>query len=465
MSTYNCSFSSRERELEPYADVAGPGVLAGYLGTAWICVVLVIVHYLLIFDPEQDPFQEEGLPGAGNNNRHWTANPIDALFKIMFERVSLSFSTVGQVPALQWMRRNPRLQAAFNKAILAMCDIQIVTGLGILVSGYADLKSGISAYHFLLVGLVAWFSNLTHIAGLTVLRHYLHRRPSQKWIRLSLMIILSVMLLTAMGPTVFFNWPVWESLSETAGEEEKRFQGSAGLPGSYAICFFNARRAIQWHYSDTEVKLEASPSFQSVLISMLLLVFSLASRTIKLQSTLSSAVKKTRGYFSNRYKAYIRRCFCIEPSFRRRKPRSRSTQFMRTIFCTQMTNLLVIRIYTDLLVSTLSDIYWLLISAIWGTIKLFLVKQSVVIEEDSWAFGQILPAFLLLAPLLTTMEIFTELRRGTDTSASQPDTSPGDNSPAGKMYLQKLADSSKLYKATSIATTTITKLAFGFSQP
>ncbi len=25
-STYNCSFSSRERELEPYADVAGPGV-------------------------------------------------------------------------------------------------------------------------------------------------------------------------------------------------------------------------------------------------------------------------------------------------------------------------------------------------------------------------------------------------------------------------------------------------------
>ncbi|KAK0703952.1 hypothetical protein B0T26DRAFT_757447 [Lasiosphaeria miniovina] len=170
-------------------------------------------------------------------------------------------------PALQWMRRNPKLQAAFDKAILAMCDIQIVTGLGILVSGYADLRHGISAYHFLLVVLVAWFSNLTHIAGLTVLRRYLHRKPFEKWIRLSLMMILSVMLLTAMGPTMFFNWPAW--------------QGSAGLPGSYAICFFSPQRAIEWHYAVADVGLEASSSFQSVLISMLLLVFSLGSRESK----------------------------------------------------------------------------------------------------------------------------------------------------------------------------------------
>ncbi|KAK3380562.1 hypothetical protein B0T24DRAFT_498530, partial [Lasiosphaeria ovina] len=388
---------------EPYADVAGPGVLTGYLGTAWICVVLVLIHYFLIFDPSQDPFE---LPAGGNSTRRWVANPIDALFKTMVETVFGSLSPTGQPPALQWMRRNPKLQAAFDKVILAMCDVQIVTGLGILVSGCADLGHGISAYHFLLVGLVAWFSNLTHIAGLTVLRRYLHRRPFEKWIRLSLMIILSVMLLTAIGPTLFFNWPAWRSQDDNQGEDQEQRQGSAGLPGSYAICFFSPQRAIEWHYAVTDVSLEASSSFQSVLISMLLLVFSLGSRVIKLQSSLSNAVKKARGAVSNKYKAYLRRVYGIEPPSMERKPRVKPLWLKRALFCSQMTNMLMLRIYADLLGSSLSDIYWLLVSAIWGTIKLFLAKQSVVIDEDSWAFGQILPAFLLVAPLLTTAGVF-----------------------------------------------------------
>lgn len=62
------------------------------------------------------------------------------------------------------------------------------------------------------------------------------------------------------------------------------------------------------------------------------------------------------------------------------------------------------------------QVYWLLVSAIWGTIKLFPAKQAAVVEEDSWAFGQVLPAFLLLAPLFTTAEIFSELWRGSGIS-------------------------------------------------
>lgn len=356
-----------------------------------------------------------------------------------------------------------------------MCDVQIVTGLGILVSGYADLKCGISAYHFLLVGLVAWFSNLTHIAGLTVLRQYLHRRPFERWIRLFFMIALSVMLLIAMGPTLFFNWAAleWSDVDE----------GSAGLPGSYAICFFNIKRSIEWHYADADARVEASSTFQSVLISMLLLVFSLVSRTIKLQSSLSSAVTRTRKHVSDRYKAYVRRLYGITPVGTRPCIRTGWASFIRTgwprrtVFFTQMTSLLVVRTYADLLTSTLSDVgflslvsllltfflffflsfflsvffsfllfgkvitkltaqvYWLVVSAIWGTIKLFLAKQSAHVIEDSWTFGQVLPAFLLLAPLFTTAQILAQpLEDASDasetdntTACNQPD--PGSTSP------------------------------------
>lgn len=52
--------------------------------------------------------------------------------------------------------------------------------------------------------------------------------------------------------------------------------------------------------------------------------------------------------------------------------------------------------------------YWLVISASWGTIKLFMAKSSVKVDESNWTFGQILPAFLLLGPFVTMIEMVFE---------------------------------------------------------
>lgn len=49
--------------------------------------------------------------------------------------------------------------------------------------------------------------------------------------------------------------------------------------------------------------------------------------------------------------------------------------------------------------------YWLVVSAIWGTIKLFQTRAAVdMVDEDSWAFGQIIPLVLLIAPLFAIVE-------------------------------------------------------------
>ncbi|KAK1759789.1 hypothetical protein QBC47DRAFT_410524 [Echria macrotheca] len=395
---YNCSLSSRERELTSYADVAGPGVIAGFLGTAWLCVILVVAHYLLVFDPAEDPFHDEDHPRDAVVGHPWVSNPIDVVVTAYLERMGNFISAVRHKPRTGRMRRNPNWQGAFVKAVLAMCDVQIVTGLGILISGFADLRCGISAYHFLLVGLIAWFSNLTHIAGLTVLRQYLHRRPVEKWARLFFMFTLSVMLLVAMGPTIFFNW---------AAPDE----WSAALPGSYAICFFNPTNTMQWDDAAMDTAIGNTSAFQSTLMSILLLAFSLGSRTIKLQSSLSGAVTKMRSRLSNFYTTRVYRVYGIGTATSGRARFTKKGKRMRVALAIHVSTLLLFRIYTDLLTSTLSDIYWLLVSAIWGTIKLFSAKQSADVEENSWAFGQILPAFLLLSPLLSISEIFSEPRR------------------------------------------------------
>lgn len=243
------------------------------------------------------------------------------------------------------------MKLTHTQAILAMCDVQILTGIGILVSGYADLKCGISAYHFLLIGSVAWFSNLTHTAGLTVLRQYLHQRLLEKWVRLSFMIALALMLLTAMGPAVFFNWT-----ASTQADDG----GSAGLPGSYAICFFDTRLAIEWHYAVTNKRVENSPNFQSVLMSMLLIVFSLGSRTIKLLSSLSGMATRVRKSCSDNNKARILRLYMIRSSRSgwrpRHKPEHVPLWIWRSTLFAQMTFFLLFRIYTDLLASSLSDV-------------------------------------------------------------------------------------------------------------
>ncbi|KAM5378820.1 hypothetical protein ACJZ2D_004293 [Fusarium nematophilum] len=362
--TYNCSFSAQDTELEPYGDVSGPGVLAGFLGTAWLAVGLVVVHYFVAFNPHENPFQ---MPGqATEDGRHFTANQIDVMVTHLTRQVCQYFSLSGRTWIPIWLKASERWHMAFEKSILNMCDIQLMTGLGILISGYANLRCGISAYHFQLIAHLAWFSTVTHLAGLSALRQHLHRRPVEKWGRLFFIVVLATMLLAAMFPTLFFNWA------------HDANQGSASFPGSNAICFFNAFRAIKWHKErhayNTLYTAKNSHAFSSAIMSMILLILSLASLIFKAQDSVSHAAKSARKVISNVWKRYIRRLKNGE----------------------QISGLRGI------------SVYWLLVSAIWGTIKLFMAKSSAYVDEDDWTFGQILPIFLLLGPLVTTAATFFE---------------------------------------------------------
>ncbi|KAH7174622.1 uncharacterized protein B0J16DRAFT_404368 [Fusarium flagelliforme] len=396
---YNCSFDARGSEVEPYGDIAGPGVIAGFLGTAWLAVIFVLLHYLFVFDPYEDPFQGGNGNNSGDADRQWRANPIDSLVKSIVKK------------GLERMNVGSSWAYGLEMSILGMCDVQFVTGLGILISGFIDLPKGISAYHFILVTHLAWFSNLTHICGLTVLRQYFHTRPTEKLIRIICMIILAIMLLVAIGPTLFFNW---------AHSDE----GTASLAGTSAICFYNPSRSADWHERTTDqwADLGGSTAFQSGIMSVILLVLSLLSRTIKFHYAFSNYFKRIRNYYDRK------RVHQTETLANRGTETSgiRAIVVRRALLYSQVASSLTVRLYSDLVISTLSDLYWLVVSAAWGTAKLFMTKFSATVDENDWTFGQVLPAFLLIGPIATAVKGALDRQINSPQSTINESTTPAE---------------------------------------
>jgi hypothetical protein len=94
--------------------------------------------------------------------------------------------------------------------MLIMSDLQLLTGLAIMVSGFTQLRCDISMYHWQKIVHTAWFACVTHFCCLTFLRdHLLHNRSTQLW-RVPGMVVLTTMIiyaLTTLSQYVRESWP------------------------------------------------------------------------------------------------------------------------------------------------------------------------------------------------------------------------------------------------------------------
>lgn len=97
-------------------------------------------------------------------------------------------------------------QADFKQLVILLSDQQLISGLALLVSGFLQLRNGISSYHWQMTIYLVWFSAFTHLATLTVLRRYLRDNPTLRWIRLSFMSALIALLIAALIPTGSKAW-------------------------------------------------------------------------------------------------------------------------------------------------------------------------------------------------------------------------------------------------------------------
>lgn len=115
-----------------------------------------------------------------------------------------------------------------------MSDFQLITGLSILISGFTQLGTGISAYHWQRLVQLAWFSSITHLCTLTALRNYFRQNSLGYFWRLPGMVILIIMLIIALIPTGQYTWE-----SSTIGAAQRKGDNVRPKPTDHAVCYFN----------------------------------------------------------------------------------------------------------------------------------------------------------------------------------------------------------------------------------
>lgn len=194
-----------------------------------------------------------------------------------------------------------------------MSDIQIITGISIIVSGAAQLKCGISTYQWQVLVYLAWFSSLTNLSCLTLLRNYLHQRPAERIWRLICMFVLVVLLIMAFLPTANYRWQ-YGYFGESTGHP---------APQDYAICYLKPVQLpdpdpTHIYSSVDNGHVLSDSSMMGMSISVVLMFVGFVCRVIKLHQSLSSFLARSiRGRTSHMLRKPLRAIegWCVTPSY------------------------------------------------------------------------------------------------------------------------------------------------------
>ncbi|QPC60568.1 hypothetical protein HYE67_002799 [Fusarium culmorum] len=359
----NCS--SQPSTIQPYGDIAGIGVTLAFTITAWMVVGLLILYYLAAYNPELDPFRKED-----DRTLSRYPNPIDfSILRLTRRGLVLRVLQKGN------LLHSNSLESAFNNCVITLSDIQIFTGISVLISGYMALNCGLSAYHWQLMVYLAWMASVTHLACLSFLRNYLMNRPDKRLWRVVLMFSVMILLAIAIGITGYFE-----------------LEGDAKEPAHFAVCYLR-------------MPMDSSTvAFESMLKMILLIIYGFFIRLAKMSRVLES---QSRPAWDPRAGKGLKRLniLVIDP-------------ILIALFS-------LVNLHLDMFTSFLAEVYWLTFSLIWGTKRLFETRQMGPEEENEWTFGQTLPLVLLIAPLAAIIEHFfhsSESREREDRTPSHTGT-------------------------------------------
>ncbi|CZS99028.1 uncharacterized protein RCO7_00413 [Rhynchosporium graminicola] len=181
--TVNCTLTDGLIDADP--DIAGLGVIIAFIAASFITFSAIVLGYIT---HSIDAVQ---------------LNHVDRIM-IPHLRWLLHMGTGNKISEKTRMLR----EQTMTHFILALSDQQLVTGLAVLITGYAQLCS-ISGHHFEIVASLAWFSSTTHLSTLTVLQKYLISHPMIKHMRV-------VGVMAVLGPLfhaqLYMQWGDFDSL-------------------------------------------------------------------------------------------------------------------------------------------------------------------------------------------------------------------------------------------------------------
>ena len=217
------------------------------MATAYLTFVLVIVYY-----------------AAG-----YVLNPLENYCNTI-DRACIR--RLAKTPLIKTLARSPdRWESTLRNAVLMYSDQQLIIGLALLPSAYAQLGRNISAYHWQTTVYLVWFSSLSHLTTLTLLRQYFSANARSRKMRLVLMSLMALLMLIALLPT---GNPQWIS------------DGNRFLGGVAASCYFK-----KLGKKDSYRLLSDSGQGISLAFSVVILTCSFWIRIIRLSPNASAAVR------------------------------------------------------------------------------------------------------------------------------------------------------------------------------
>ncbi|KAK4206165.1 hypothetical protein QBC37DRAFT_329282 [Rhypophila decipiens] len=375
VDTLACSVDCANRpcQVQANGDIGGIGVILGFAITAWLVVGLVIAYYVMVYDCSLDAFR-------GKDDFETVAaepNPVDRVFLSAVRK--WQFLDYSQAT----VETKKNINKICNKCVVGFADIQIMTGIAILISGIRPTICGLQAYHWQIIVHLAWFSSITHLSALSFLRHYLINRRREYYIRGILMAVLAGLLAVAVGFTGHFDW-------------DRPDSGGRVAPSDFARCVFIGKMD------------HGTLAFESMIFDLLLIGYGYTIRLLK-------TWKKANNWPVTASK-YLRESSSSKLQDWRPGDKSRTarlyllTNFLRPL---NIALLRVLYIQLNIFTSYLTEVFWLIISSIWRTMRLArLIQQYRPSLENDWTFGQILPMIMMAAPLILLSAPITSLCPG-----------------------------------------------------
>lgn len=173
-----------------------------------------------------------------------------------------------------------------------MSDLQVVTGLAILISGFVQLRSGLATYYWIILVHLAWFSCITHLSCLTFLRNHLYNNGIERGWRIVAMATLAILELIGLGLTGNYYW----AFCSDCDYQQPGYE-MVPAPNDYALCFMN-------------VTPTTNGAFPSMVVSILLILFGFGTRVAKLYKYLSVGVfGRLRAFLSRGCRRLLRRVY------------------------------------------------------------------------------------------------------------------------------------------------------------
>ena len=186
-----------------------------------------------------------------------------------------------------------------KKCLLVMSDLQIVTGFAILLSGFVQLQCGLETVKWRAILDLAWFSCLSHLSCLTMLRGYLYTHTFERLWRLFMMGALSVLLVVGMLFTANTEWVYGKNKNTPT------------------LCIIGCNRS--WApvtHSDLLPIGRPFVFFWAPVVSAIFLIVAFVSRIVRLHKALSVGMfgraRDWLGYQSRRLLWIFFRLFCTE---------------------------------------------------------------------------------------------------------------------------------------------------------